>query len=73
MLPPLRHEVLGPRLHRFVFASESRPGLTHELLLDLEDGAVSCLCDAALRGRACKHQRLVPELRALAEAREPPS
>jgi hypothetical protein len=70
MLPPLRHEVLGPRLHRFVFASESRPGLTHELLLDLEDGSVSCLCDAALRGKTCKHRRLAPELEQLARARE---
>lgn len=70
MLPPMRHEILGPKLHRFVFASQTRPGLTHELLLDLEDGTVSCLCDAALHGRECKHRRFLPELERLARARE---
>ena len=61
VLLPLRHEVLGPGLHRFVFPSESRAGVTHELLLDLEDpgpGRLSCLCEAALHGRLCKHKRL---------------
>lgn len=57
-----RHESLGPGLHRFVFESESRPGLLHELLLDLDDpgeGRMSCLCEASLYGRLCKHKRAV--------------
>lgn len=57
-----RHETLGPGLHRFVFDSESRPGLTHELLVDLHDrgeGRLSCLCEGALFGRLCKHKRAV--------------
>lgn len=61
VLLPLRHEVLGPGLHRFVFPSESRRGLTHELLLDLHEegaGRLSCLCEAALHGKMCKHKRL---------------
>lgn len=61
MLLPIRHEVLGPGLHRFVFPSESRAGLTHELFLDLHEegaGRISCLCEAALHGRVCKHKRL---------------
>lgn len=55
-----RHETLGPGLHRFVFDSESRPGLTHELLVDLHDpgeGRLSCLCEASLFGKMCKHKR----------------
>lgn len=73
MLLPLRHELLGPGLHRFVFPSESRAGVTHELLLDLhEEGAarLSCLCEAALHGQMCKHKRLFilgPELSAEVE------
>lgn len=59
MLEPVAHEVLGPGLHRFLFRSESRPEMTHELLYDLTDGTTSCLCDAALHGRDCKHQRYV--------------
>lgn len=62
MLLPTRHEVLGPRLHRFVFPSETRPGVEHAVLVDLEDdgsGHLSCLCEAALFGRFCKHQRLL--------------
>ena len=62
MEEPLRHEVLGPGLHKFVFASRSRRGLTHDLLYDLTDGTVSCLCDAALRGRPCRHERYVRSL-----------
>lgn len=61
MLLPVRHEVLGPGLHRFLFASETRKGVYHELLLDLEDagpGRLSCLCEASLHGRMCKHKRL---------------
>ncbi|HET6405969.1 MAG TPA: hypothetical protein VFH78_15100 [Candidatus Thermoplasmatota archaeon] len=61
MLLPIRHEVLGPGLHRFLFASETRAGVTHELLLDLHEqgpGRLSCLCEAALHGRVCKHKRL---------------
>ncbi|MEA3200263.1 MAG: hypothetical protein QOE90_1691 [Thermoplasmata archaeon] len=57
-----RHETLGPGLHRFVFDSESRPGLTHELLVDLHDpgqGRLSCLCEASLYGKMCKHKRAV--------------
>lgn len=57
-----RHEVVAPGLHRFVFPSESRPGLQHELLLDLEEhgpGRLHCLCEASLYGRMCKHKRLV--------------
>lgn len=58
---PIRHEVLGPGLHRFVFPSESRAGVTHELLLDLHEegpGRLSCLCEAGLHGQMCKHKRL---------------
>lgn len=64
VLRPLRHEVLGPGLHRFVFASESRAGLTHEVLVDLTDvgpGRLSCLCEAALHGKLCKHKRAIIE------------
>lgn len=56
------HEVVAPRLHRFLFPSESRPGLVHELLLDLDargPGRLSCLCEASLFGRVCKHKRLL--------------
>ena len=74
MLLPLRHEVLGPGLHRFVFPSESRRGLTHELLLDLQEtgpGRLSCLCEAALHGKVCKHKRLfILGLELVAEAEE---
>lgn len=74
MLLPLRHEVLGPGLHRFVFPSESREGRTHELLLDLHDqgaGRISCLCEASLHGRVCKHKRLfILGLELMAEAEE---
>jgi hypothetical protein len=74
VLLPSRHEVLGPGLHRFVFPSESRDGLTHELLLDLHDsgpGRLSCLCEAALHGRMCKHKRLfILGLELLAEAED---
>jgi hypothetical protein len=62
MLLPTRHEVVAPGMHRFVFPSESRPGVEHSLLVDLEDdgsGRLSCLCEAALHGRFCKHQRLL--------------
>lgn len=62
MLPPLRHEVLGPGLHRFVFPSESRRGVTHDVYLDLHDegpGRLSCLCEAGLHGRLCKHKRIL--------------
>ena len=69
-----RHESLGPGLHRFVFDSESRPGLTHELLVDLHDpgeGRLSCLCEASLFGRMCKHKRAI--IRGLGRsARRPP-
>lgn len=57
-----RHEIVGPGLHRFVFPSQTRDGVEHELLLDLHDdseGRMSCLCEAALHGRFCKHKRLV--------------
>lgn len=59
---PIVHERLGPGLHRFVFASASRGDVTHELLVDLQDdgpGRYSCLCEAGLRGRLCKHKRAV--------------
>ena len=74
MILPLRHEVLGPGLHRFVFPSESRAGVTHELLLDLHEtgaGRLSCLCEAALHGRVCKHKRLfILGLELVAEAED---
>lgn len=74
MLLPIRHESLGPGLHRFVFPSESREGVTHELLLDLHDtgaGRLSCLCEASLHGRMCKHKRLfILGLELMAEAEE---
>lgn len=74
MLLPLRHEVLGPGLHRFVFPSESRAGVEHALLLDLHDagpGRLSCLCEASLHGRLCKHKRLfILGLELMAEADE---
>jgi hypothetical protein len=57
-----KHETLGPGLHRFVFDSESRPGHRHELLLDLHDageGRLSCLCEASLYGKMCKHKRAI--------------
>ena len=57
-----RHEIVGPGLHRFVFPSETREGTEHELLLDLHDdgeGRLSCLCEASLFGRFCKHKRAV--------------
>lgn len=57
-----RHEVVAPGLHRFVFPSESRPGMAHELLLDLDavgKERLSCLCEASLYGRMCKHKRAV--------------
>jgi hypothetical protein len=57
-----RHEELAPNLHRFLFPSESRPGVEHELLLDLDaegDERFSCLCEAALHDRPCKHKRAV--------------
>lgn len=63
MLRPLRRETLGPGLHRYVFASASEAGRTHELLYDETDGAMSCLCDGALFGRTCKHMRAVRALR----------
>lgn len=76
MLLPLAHEVLGPGLHRFVFPSESREGVTHELLLDLEEegpGRLTCLCEASLYGKVCKHKRLfILGLEILAEAESPP-
>lgn len=56
------HEVVAPGLHRFLFPSESRPGVQHELLLDLDEegpGRLSCLCEASLYGKMCKHKRLV--------------
>ena len=56
------HELLGPGLHRFVFDSESRPGRKHELLVDLHDpgeGRLSCLCEASMYGKMCKHKRAV--------------
>ena len=64
MLAPIRHEVLGPGLHRFVFASESREGVEHEVLVDLTDpgpGRLSCLCEAGLHGKLCKHKRAIVE------------
>lgn len=60
MVAPLRHEEVGPGLHRFVFPSERHPGVTYELLVDLHDegeGRYSCLCDAGLHGKRCKHVR----------------
>jgi hypothetical protein len=56
------HEIVAPNLHKFVFASETRPGLRHELLLDLDavgEGRLTCLCEASLYGKLCKHKRLV--------------
>lgn len=62
MLLPTRHEVVAPRLHRFVFPSESRGGVEHTVLVDFDEsgsGHMSCLCEAALFGRFCKHQRVL--------------
>lgn len=62
MLLPFDHEVVARGLHRFTFPSQSRRGLVHEVLVDLEAAPgdrVSCRCDAALHGRFCKHKRLV--------------
>lgn len=56
------HEVVAPGLHRFRFASQTRPGLQHELWLDLDGPAedrLACLCDAGLHGRFCKHKRFI--------------
>ena len=56
------HEIVAPNLHKFVFKSESRAGVYHELLLDLDaQGAerLSCLCEAAMYGKMCKHKRLL--------------
>jgi hypothetical protein len=56
------HQIVAPNLHKFTFASESRPGVYHELLLDLEaegPDRLSCLCEAAMYGKMCKHKRLV--------------
>lgn len=77
MLLPVSHEALGPGLHRFVFRSESRAGLTHSLLLDLREegaGRLACLCEAALYGRVCKHKRLfILGLERTAEAESAPA
>ena len=57
-----RHQVMAPNLHKFLFASETRPGVVHELLLDLEAAGpdrLSCLCEAATYGKMCKHKRLI--------------
>jgi hypothetical protein len=62
MLLPFEHEVVARGLHRFVFPSQSRKGLHHEVLVDLEAAPadrISCLCEASLYGRLCKHKRLV--------------
>lgn len=62
MLLPFEHEVVARGLHRFVFPSQSRKGLHHEVLVDLEAAPadrISCLCEASLHGRFCKHKRLV--------------
>lgn len=62
MLLPFQHEVVARGLHRFVFPSQSRKGLRHEVLVDLEAAPadrISCICEAALHGRFCKHKRLV--------------
>jgi hypothetical protein len=62
MAPAFRHETIAPNLHRFLFPSASRPGVEHELLLDLDqegDERFSCLCEAALHDRPCKHKRAV--------------
>ena len=64
MAVPYRHSVVAPNLHRFVFPSESRMGVEHELLLDLEaapEDRISCLCEASLAGKPCKHRRAVEE------------
>lgn len=56
------HELVAPGLHRFVFPSESRAHLEHELMLDLHAAGperLSCLCEAALYGKMCKHKRFV--------------
>ena len=62
MLLPFQHEVVARGLHRFTFPSQSRKGLMHEVLVDLEaapEDRISCLCEASLHGRFCKHKRLV--------------
>lgn len=62
MLLPFEHEVVARNLHRFLFPSQSRKGLVHEVLVDLEaapEDRILCRCDAALFGRFCKHKRLV--------------
>ena len=56
------HQIVAPRLHKFLFASETRPGVVHELLLDLDAAGpdrLSCLCEAATYGKMCKHKRLI--------------
>jgi hypothetical protein len=53
---------VAPGLHRFVFPSQSRGDLVHELMLDLHatgPARLSCLCEASLYGRMCKHKRFV--------------
>ncbi len=62
MALPYRHERVAPNLHRFVFPSESRSGKFHEVLLDLEASGpdrLSCLCEAAMYGKFCKHKRAI--------------
>ena len=62
MLLPFQHEVVARGLHRFTFPSQSRRGLVHEVLVDLEAAPadrISCLCEASLHGRLCKHKRLL--------------
>lgn len=73
MAAPLAREDLGPGLTRYVFASGTRPGLTHELLHDATDGTMSCLCEAGLLGRDCKHQRYVRALLLREEKDHPPA
>lgn len=62
MLLPFEHEVLASGLHRFRFPSQSRKGLVHQVLVDLEaapEDRISCLCEASLYGLLCKHKRFL--------------
>lgn len=62
MLLPFDHEVLASGLHRFRFPSQSRRGLVHQAIVDLDappGERISCLCDASLHGRLCKHKRFL--------------
>lgn len=62
MLLPFDHEVVARGLHRFRFPSQSRKGVVHQVLVDLDappGERIHCLCEASLHGRMCKHKRFL--------------